>query len=118
VAVTRRETIPPREPGGAAVSRIGERVGAIHTTSADEVQLFGFGVYVGREVPGPEAAGWLADMVREMGHDNPKIVLDSGKVVYGCECWFGPETEVRETIGGRRAVEVDIDQVRAEVRSR
>lgn len=100
------------------MSRIGERVGAIHTTSADEVQLFGFGVYVGREVPGPEAAGWLADMVREMGHDNPKIVLDSGKVVYGCECWFGPETEVRETIGGRRAVEVDIDQVRAEVRSR
>lgn len=100
------------------MSRIGERVGAIHTTSADEVQLFGFGVYAGREVPGPEAAGWMAEMVRDLGHSNPKIVLDSGKAVYGCECWFGPEAEVLEMIGDRRVVEVDIDQVRAEVRRR
>ena len=100
------------------MSRVGERVGAIHTTSADEVQLFGFGVYAGREVPCEEAAGWLADMAREMGHDNPKIVLDSGKVVYGCECWFGPEAEVREMIGDRRVVEVDIDAARAEYRER
>mgnify|MGYP000989625206 CR=1 len=100
------------------MSRIGERVAAIRTTSDGEVRLFGFGLYAGREVPGPEAVGWLADMVRELGHDNPKIVLDSGKVVYGCECWFGPEAEVRAMIGDRRVVEVDIDAVRAEVRRR
>ena len=100
------------------MSKIGERVGAIHTASNDEVRLFGYGVYAGREVPGEEAAGWLADMVREMDHDNPKIVLDSGKVVWGCECWFGPEVEVQAMIGARRVVEVDIDAVRAEYRER
>lgn len=22
---------------------------------------------------------------------NPKIILDDGEVVWGCECWWGPE---------------------------
>ncbi len=26
---------------------------------------------------------------------NPKILLDSGDVVWGCECWWGPEAEVK-----------------------
>lgn len=100
------------------MSKIGERVGAIHTTSDDEVRLFGYGVYAGREVPSKNAAGWMADMVRELGHGNPKILLDNGKTVWGCECWFGPEVEVQAMIGARRVVEVDIDQVRAEYRER
>lgn len=43
---------------------------------------------------------------------NPKIVLDSGKVVWGCECWWGPEEKMRAEIAGRRVVDVDIDEAR------
>ena len=50
-------------------------------------------------------------------HFNPKIRLDSGKVVWGCECWWGPEEVVKKTLEGYIVVEVDVDEVRAEFRA-
>lgn len=44
---------------------------------------------------------------------NPKLLLDSGKVVWGFECWWGSEEKIRDSIGSRRVVDVDIDEVRA-----
>jgi hypothetical protein len=76
--------------------------------------LFGYGVYVGDEVPGEEAGGF-GEMVRAAGAKNPKILLDNGKVVWGCECWWGPEEVVRKKLQQYdRIVEVDIDQERAQ----
>ena len=95
--------------------KIGDRVGAIECADNDSVTMFGYGTYAGEAVPA-EAAGWIAEGLREMGIPNPKIQLDSGKVVYGCECWWGSEESVRASIGGRRVIEVDIDEVRRGVK--
>lgn len=89
------------------MTKIGERVGAILSADGDRVQLLGFGKYVGDEVPGEGIAGF------NIGIPNPKIVLDSGKVVFGCECWWGTESQIRKQIGSRKIVEVDIDDARA-----
>lgn len=91
----------------------GSRVGAILTTEGTrKVHFLGYGTYVGDEVP-KEAVGMLAEMARSFKRTNPKIALDSGKVVYGCECWWGPEDEVRQRLETfDEVVEVDIDEVR------
>jgi hypothetical protein len=91
--------------------KVGDRVGAWHSATDDEVRVFGYGVYEGDFIP-TEAAGMIAEMAREVGVTNPRIRLDSGKVVYGCECWWGDEAMSRTKIAGRRVVDVDIDEVR------
>ena len=91
----------------------GDRVGAVESATDDTVNFFGWGFYEGDEVPDEQAAGFLAEAAREHGNTNPKILLDSGKVVWGCECWWGSEERVQKMIGDREVVEVDIDEARA-----
>lgn len=86
---------------------VGQRVGAISHGEGDTVWIFGFGVYDGDHVP-PEGVGGF-----NTGHPNPRIKLDGGKVVWGCECWWGSEAKIREQIAGKTVVEVDIDEARA-----
>ena len=85
---------------------IGSRVGAVEKADGKTIYLFGFGLYAGAEVPPEEAEGFIP------GIPNPKIVLDNGKVVFGCECLWGPEAKIKGMIGGREIVEVDIDESR------
>ena len=90
----------------------GDRVGAISHGKDGTLFIFGYGVYEADEPP-VSAAGWMAEACVEVGAPNPKIRLDSGKVVWGCECWWGSEVEVRkrcETAKG--VVEIDIDESR------
>lgn len=92
--------------------KAGARVGALMSAKGNTVKLFGFGVYVGDEVP-DEHAGGLGEMVRAAGVKNPKILLDNGKVVWGCECWWGPEATVKKKLANYQfVVEVDIDEAR------
>lgn len=63
---------------------IGMRVLAVRDATETEVNIYGYGKYEGDE-PCPH----LGDI------PNPKILLDSGDVVWGCECWWG-EAEVAE----------------------
>lgn len=91
--------------------KAGDRVGAIMDSSEEEVRMFGYGQYMGDEVPPPE----ITFMGIPIPFPNPKIVLDSGKVVWGCECWWGSEAQVKRMIGGRRVIEVDIEAARKEV---
>jgi len=88
------------------------RVGAMSSSDTNEVRLFGYGEYVGDEVPPPEII-FMGLSLNVMGHKNPKIVLDSGKVVWGCECWWGSEDEFKASIGNRVVKIVDIDEERA-----
>jgi len=112
---------------------IGDRVGAIRSMDEEHVELFGYGVYLGREVPpdnilrafwGYKDRGELLAQVNEIYAElgirpasneeleaaislrfaNPKIQLDSGLIVWGCESWWGPEAEVRARIAGREVV--------------
>lgn len=93
------------------MTSINERVGAILGANENEVEFLGYGVYVGDFVP--TEAGGMGKMLAEMEIPNPKIVLDSGKVVYGCECWWGSEESVKKKIEAYTTVKnVDIDEVR------
>lgn len=121
----------------------GDRVGALSHSQDGEVFIFGFGKYVGRTLP-REAAGVFARAIceaydqahaeaaalaKEKGADmtiieaelvehfgNPCIELDNGKRVYGCECWWGPEDQIRKKLEPyAKVTEVDIDEARRRV---
>lgn len=95
------------------MAQIGEKVGAILGSNDDEtIEFFGYGVYECDAIP-EEAVGYLAEIVREAKIESPKIKLDSGKVVYGCECWWGSEEHVKEELSKyKKVIDVDIDEVR------
>ena len=86
----------------------GSRAGAILKADAKTVHLIGYGVYVGDEIP-PENVGGF-----NLAIPNPKIELDNGKFVFGCECWWATEDEVIKMVGFRKVVDVDIDKHRSD----
>jgi hypothetical protein len=92
--------------------KIGDRVGAINKAENGVVEFFGYGKYVGDEIP-KEAKGFLAKILRKASQTNPKLELDNGKVVYGCECWWGDEVKIKEILdNAEQVIEVDIDKIR------
>jgi hypothetical protein len=77
--------------------------------SADREKFLGYGVYLGdfdchalSEYWANEAdrlglypdvaAGYRSGKIQSK---NPKIELDSGETIWGCECWWGPEDEFK-----------------------
>ncbi len=94
---------------------IGDRVGAISHVQDGKAYIFGYGTYQGDEVP-VGAGGWLGEMLVKVGTDNPKIVLDNGKVVWGCECWWTTEESVKARVKGMEVVVLDIDEERTKIR--
>ncbi len=120
--------------------KVGERVGAISHAQEATVSLFGYGTYLGMRIP-REAGGAMAQAICEhadevlaelkrdcekTGKDytkeeatfiellgNPCIQLDSGKLVYGCECWWGAEATIKENVDKyTHAFIVDLDDAR------
>jgi len=90
--------------------KVGERVIAISHSDDETVWLFGFGVYEGDFVP-EEAGGPLGEMCRDLKRGNPRIRLDNGKIIYGCECWWG--SEEKTTLDTKKKIVVlDIDEER------
>lgn len=92
--------------------QIGDRVGAIASADDETVRLYGYGVYLGEEVPPPGIQLWGLDL-HELGHKNPMIQLDGAKIVWGCECWWGPEVKIKQIIGHRKVTWVDIGEARS-----
>lgn len=78
------------------VDKIGTRVGAILKSDDEGVHLLGYGVYDG-DIEHPE-----------FGFPNPRITLDDGRIVWGCECWWGPEDKVKESIGNRKVIPASV----------
>jgi hypothetical protein len=99
--------------------KVGDRVGvASHQDKGPQgtLYIFGYGVYEGDFVP-EEAVGWMAEVDREVKATNPRLRLDNGKVVYGCESWWGSEEKVKQIEDAARkagapVVILDIDEVR------
>lgn len=87
--------------------KIGDRVGAMLSANNTQVHLIGYGTYQGDHIPPDDIGGF------NIGLANPKLVMDDGTVVWGCECWWGSETAVRSKIGGREVVQVNLAQERA-----
>jgi len=82
------------------MEEIGSRVGAIQSSDGKVVKLFGFGTYTCNEVPPTSVGGF------NLGIANPKIELDNGNTVYGCECWWGSEEKIKDMIKGLEVIEV------------
>lgn len=90
----------------------GDRVGAIISIAEGKATIAGYGVYDG-EHPVPEEID--ADLAK-MKLKNPKITLDDGNVIWGCECYWGSESSVKATLdrlGEGNTVQVSIEQLRA-----
>ena len=70
--------------------RAGDPVLAVHTINNDEkyVSIFGRGKILGASVPDDTAVGAIAERVRRDGDKVPKIELNSGEIIWGCECWW------------------------------
>lgn len=84
----------------------GIRVAAILEAKDRVVKLFGYGTYQGEEIP-PKEIGGL-----NIGLPNPKLLLDNGKIIWGCECYWGDEEEFNKRYEGFEIVKVDIDELR------
>lgn len=93
--------------------KVGERVGAIASADETSIIMFGFGVRVEDEVP-TDAQGEQAEMCKLLKRKNPCLLLDSGKKVYGCECWWGLEADIKQGILERKleVKEADLDAER------
>ncbi len=79
------------------------------------VFFFGYGVYQGLEIPPDEGPTSRTSILHAEGCMNPKIVLDQGDVIWGCECWWGLEENIREAIqeSGSTVIELTIADARA-----
>lgn len=79
---------------------IGTRVGclAFMDKEARKIHMFGWGTYEGDEVPPQEVGAFYIEQ------PVPKLKLDDGTIVYGCECWWGESEKMMEDISrGRQA---------------
>ena len=99
--------------------KVGDRVGAMACANKDEVQMYGYGVYVGEEKPEVPVMGIPIEKLPP-GLTNPKIVLDNGDIVWGCECWWGPEAAMQKYVdkrieAGAKLVYVDIKESRVDI---
>lgn len=81
----------------------GTRVTALFCVRKDTAEVIGSGVYEGNEIPPENIGGY------NIGLPNPKIVLDSGIVIWGCECWWGPEEDVKKYIEKHQLQTVQVD---------
>jgi len=82
-----REQILQKERKNKMVKK-GDRVGAVQKTDGDTIYMFGYGIYRGEEIP---PSGFCHDI----GIKNPKILLDDGNIIWGQECWWGAEEEIK-----------------------
>jgi hypothetical protein len=93
---------------------IGDRVTAILKCNESTVWLFGYGTYQGDVKPDPELG--VAMWGVSIEHEVPCIKLDSGKLVFGPECWWGSESAMKARVEGKSIVMVDIDAERAKAK--
>ena len=74
-----------------------QRAGAVISASEETkiVEFAGYGVYKGDEVP-PKGIEFMGMDLHEMNHTNPRIDLDNGHTVWGCQCWWGSEKAIED----------------------
>ena len=97
---------------------IGSRVGAIQAMSGGRIHFYGYGLFEGNyEVPcdvigitQEQYAAFIADLKsdgiapQDYVMKNPRITLDDGRTVWGSQCWWAPEDEVRRLISAASEV--------------
>ena len=91
----------------------GKRVGAIKGFEKDTLEVFGFGEYIGDEIPPSYSIGYSRIMSSGNQKDR-KILLDDGNIIYGSECWIFDESIARKSMKSYEHIEyVDISECRS-----
>lgn len=91
----------------------GDRVYALASANETEIYLFGVGVYVGDEVPPADV-----NPILNIGRPNPRINLDNGQTVWGCECWWGAEADLmKKKTAKQTIINTDIEKFRTEAKA-
>lgn len=95
---------------------VGDRVLALKSADKNkrEMYVYGEGVYVGRLAPplGTKTPfGPVDEDILAAGFKNPCIKLDSGAIVWGCQCWWGHPGSVRRQLAGYAEVPVDVGEL-------
>lgn len=75
----------------------GARVLAVVSIVNNVALVLGEGTYVGDEVPDATLYPHLR-MFSDNKIANPRINLDSGDTVWGCECWWGDVTQMQKRL--------------------
>ncbi len=91
----------------------GDRVGAVKSFDHGTLKVFGFGEYIGEEVPPKNCIGYSKFLYEGQQKDR-KILLDDGNIIYGSECWIFDEMEVRKSLREYEKIEyINIDELRS-----
>jgi len=96
-------------------AKVGERVGVLRGMMKDgkSVGVFGFGERLKDEIP-CKGVYFVGVDLHERGVPVPTLLLDNGDKVYGCECWWGSESHVKDVIKNHDIVECSIEDYRKE----
>ena len=79
--------------------QLGDRVIALADIKDNVAKIFGYGTYIGELIPDYEGErGTMSDTLKKLQIPNPTIELDNGDSVYGCECWWGAESDIKNKI--------------------
>lgn len=93
--------------------RNGDRVGAVKSFDHSTLKIFGFGEYIGEEVPPKDSIGY-GGFLNAGNQKDHKILLDDGNIIYNSECWVFDELEVRKSLKEYEKIEyMDIDELRS-----
>lgn len=86
----------------------GDRVIAYHYALGDRFGFLGEGTYYGDlHVPVE-----INKELSENANPTPLIILDNGKEIWGCECWYAKSELLRSCFRNLVWEEIDIDDVR------
>ncbi len=85
--------------------KVGDRIGAIRNADETHVYMLGFGVYEGEQLP-PDGEFTTRSLA---GVTSPRLRLDDGTVVWGYQCWWGPEDKIKERYKDHVKVDVKLD---------
>ena len=86
---------------------VGTRVWAIQSSDDEIVNAFGWGTFAGFHNPPFEPYNEMPEFL------NPRIDLDNGKVVWGCQCWWGEMLQpFEEYLDGRQLIMIDPDTMK------
>lgn len=81
----------------------GKRVGAFLNASDTEVRVLGYGVHEGEFIVPKE----INESLHATSTPSPRIKLDNGDVVWGCECYWGTEQKVLDYIERNKLKVID-----------
>lgn len=99
--------------------KVGTRVGVIcnYDNGKSSISLFGYGKYVGDYIP-KEAVGVIASILKRDRVKDHKIKLDSGEVIYDCECNWDTEEKVKNDLKYFKDINyISIDKIRKQAKN-